>query len=76
MNSSDVNLNLNVRGLPLSATLFINELSKKLEKEGRSIYKLCLGQSPFPVPKPVVDELIVNAYQKDYFPVLGLYSLR
>ncbi|TYB34885.1 MAG: pyridoxal phosphate-dependent aminotransferase, partial [Flexistipes sinusarabici] len=40
------------------------------------IYKLGLGQSPFPVPQPVVDELITNAYQKDYLPVLGLYSLR
>ncbi|MEC9491193.1 pyridoxal phosphate-dependent aminotransferase [Flexistipes sp.] len=76
MNSPDVNLNLNVRGLPLSATLFINELSNKLKREGRPIYKLGLGQSPFPVPQPVVDELITNAYQKDYLPVLGLYSLR
>jgi len=76
MSSPDININLNVRGLPLSATLHINEISNKLKRQGKAVYKLGLGQSPFPVPQPVVDELITNAYQKDYLPVLGLYSLR
>ena len=40
------------------------------------IYKLGLGQSPFPVPQPVVDELKANAHQKDYLPVKGLPQLR
>lgn len=74
--SPDVNLNLNVRGLPQSATLAINEKSNQLKNEGRIIYKLGLGQSPFPVPRPVVEELKVNAYQKDYLPVKGLWQLR
>jgi aspartate aminotransferase len=72
----DVNLNLNVRGLAQSATLEINDISAKLRSEGKHIYKLGLGQSPFPVPQSVVDELKVNAYQKDYLPVKGLPSLR
>jgi len=72
----DINLNLNVRGLPPSATLAINEKSTRLRQEGRHIYKLGLGQSPFPVPKPVVEELKVNAFQKDYLPVNGLKQLR
>ncbi len=72
----DVNLNLNVRGLPQSATLAINEKSNQLKNKGRIIYKLGLGQSPFPVPRPVVEELKVNAYQKDYLPVKGLWQLR
>ena len=72
----DISLNLNVRGMPVSATLAINELSEKLKKEGRTIYKLGLGQSPFPVPRAVVEELQANAYQKDYLPVRGLQSLR
>jgi len=72
----DVNLNLNVRGLPLSATLAINEKSDELRKQGKQIYKLGLGQSPFPVPQPVVDELKVHAHEKDYLPVKGLYQLR
>lgn len=72
----DINLNLNVRGIPLSATLAINERSSELIGQGKVVYKLGLGQSPFPVPKPVVDELKKNAFQKDYLPVKGLYELR
>lgn len=72
----DISLNLNVRGMPLSATLLINEISNKLIKEGRKVYKLGLGQSPFPVPQMVVDELKVNAHQKNYLPVKGLSELR
>jgi aspartate aminotransferase len=69
-------LNLNVRGLPLSATLEINELSNGLISAGKQVYKLGLGQSPFPVPQAVVDELKVNAHQKDYLPVRGLPALQ
>jgi len=75
-NSPDIHLNLNVRGLPLSATLAINEKCNQLRKKGRQVYKLGLGQSPFPVPQPVVDELKVNAHQKDYQAVKGLFQLR
>lgn len=72
----DIHLNLNVRGLKQSATLAINERSVQLEHEGRKVYRLGLGQSPFPVPQVVVDELKVNAHQKDYLPVRGLRALR
>ncbi len=72
----DVQLNLNVRGTPLSATLAINELSAELEAAGRSVLRLGLGQSPFPVPEVVVEELRRNAHQKDYLPVRGLRALR
>lgn len=69
-------LNLNIRGLPLSATLNINEISNALLAQGKQVYKLGLGQSPFPVPQVVVDELKVNAHQKDYLPVRGLPALQ
>ena len=72
----DIHLNLNVRGMLPSATLFINERSDELMRQGKSIIKLGLGQSPFPVPEPVVEELRMNAHQKDYLPVKGLRSLR
>ncbi len=72
----EVHLNLNVRGLPVSATLGINEESNRLMAEGEQVYKLGLGQSPFPVPGPVVRELQNNAQQKDYLPVRGLPALR
>ncbi|MEJ2613545.1 MAG: pyridoxal phosphate-dependent aminotransferase [Ignavibacteriaceae bacterium] len=75
-NQPDINLNLNVRGIPQSATLAINERSEQLKREGKKVYKLGLGQSPFPVPQPVVDALKINAYQKDYLAVKGLYPLR
>src|SRR3990172_6043949 len=74
--SFDLSLNLNVRGMPLSATLFINELSNKLKQQGKKVYKFGLGQSPFPVPKIIVEELRVNAFQKDYQQVKGLITLR
>ena len=62
--------------MPLSATLHINELSNKLKQQGKKVYKFGLGQSPFPVPKVVVDELRSNAFQKDYLEVKGLKPLR
>jgi len=71
-----VHLNLNVRGLKPSATLAINELSNRLRAQGKTVYKLGLGQSPFPVPTPVVEALKANAFQKDYLPVKGLRALR
>jgi aspartate aminotransferase len=71
-----VNLNLNVRGLPVSATLAINEKCASIKKSGRRVFRLGLGQSPFPVPAPVVNTLKENAHQKDYLPVKGLLQLR
>jgi len=68
----NINLNLNVRGLSSSATLRINEISNELRSQGKKVYRLGLGQSPFPVPRPVIEELKVNAFQKDYLPVNGL----
>ena len=69
-------LNPNVLGLPPSATLAINERSNELISQGRKVYKLGLGQSPFPVPRPVVEALRRAAPEKDYLPVRGLRPLR
>ena len=69
-------LNLNIRGMKPSATVAINERSNQLRREGRRIFKLGLGQSPFPVPEVVVAALRENAHQKDYLPVRGLAELR
>jgi aspartate aminotransferase len=65
-----------VRGLGPSATLAINEHSAALQREGHSVCRLGLGQSPFPVPDSVVAALQKNARQKDYLPVKGLQPLR
>jgi len=72
----DMHLNLNVRGLSSSATLDINERTRRLAAAGHNVYRLGLGQSPFPVPQVVVDELKANAHQRDYLDVAGLQSLR
>ena len=66
----------NLINIKTSATLAINELSHKLERKGKVIYKFGLGQSPFPVPKIVQQELIKNAHQKNYINVSGLRELR
>jgi aspartate aminotransferase len=71
-----VSLNLDVRGLEQSATLAINDRSKSLQHDGKIIYRAGLGQSPFPVPTPVVDSLKLHAREKDYLPAKGLPALR
>ena len=72
----NVQLNLNVRGLAQSATVAINARSHRLIAEGQRVFKLGLGQSPFPVPVPVVEALRTHAEEKDYLPVTGLMALR
>jgi len=72
----DVHLNLNVRGMRPSATLDIQARCDALRAQHRGIFRLGLGQSPFPVPRPVVEELRANAHQKAYLPVEGLPELR
>jgi aspartate aminotransferase len=72
----DVNLNLSVRGMRPSATLAIQERCTQMRAARRDVFRLGLGQSPFPVPKLVVEELRANAHQKDYLPVRGLPALR
>ncbi len=69
-------LNLNVRGIGQSATLAIKERCRELTKTGVRIFDFGLGQSPFPVPRPVVEALKLHAHEKDYLPVLGLPALR
>ena len=69
-------LNPRLLGLTASATVASQERSNRLLAEGREIFKMGLGQSPFPVPDSVVEALQANAFQKDYLPVKGLGALR
>ena len=71
-----VSLNLNVRGLGQSPTLAIKERCRTLTHGGNNVYDFGLGQSPFPVPTPVVEALRLAASEKDYLPVKGLPALR
>lgn len=74
--NKDYHINSRLHGLYKSATLEINEKSSDLEAEGKKVYRFGLGQSPFPVPRHVIESLKQNASQKDYLPVKGLYQLR
>ena len=69
-------LNLNLRGMGISATLAISQTSRKRRESGKLVYNFGLGQSPFPVPDSVVDALRQAAAEKDYLPVDGLPELR
>ncbi len=71
-----VSLNINIRGNGQSATLAINDRCKNLLVEGKKIYNFGLGQSPFPVPPPVVNGLKLYAHEKDYLPAKGLPALK
>ncbi|KYK28639.1 MAG: aspartate aminotransferase [Candidatus Proteinoplasmatales archaeon SG8-5] len=71
-----VSLNLNIRGLEESPTLALNERSNELSKQGIEVYNMTIGQSPFPVPTPVVDALKHHADKGKYMPVKGLPELR
>ena len=72
----NVHLNPNVSGLKPSATVATNDLSNELKRKGKEIFKMGLGQSPFPVPESVTEALCENAHQKDYLPVKGLRELQ
>ena len=65
-----------VKSLKPSSTLAINETSRKLEEQGKKIFKFGFGQSPFKVPTDVVEELKSNAHQNQYLPMQGLSKLR
>ena len=66
----------NILKLKESATLAINEKSKKLIKNGKKIYRFGFGQSPFQIPEKIVETLKINAHRKEYLPIQGLPELR
>ena len=74
--SSEVELDSRVAGLASSATLAMNELVARQADEGRELYRLGFGQSPFPAPDEVIAALRDNAHRCDYLPVRGLPALR
>ena len=65
-----------IKNLKPSSTLLINEESKRLEKEGKKIFKFGFGQSPFQIPQNIINELKNNSHQNKYLPMQGLPELR
>ena len=66
----------NILKLKQSSTLVINEKCKKLLNQGKKVYQFGFGQSPFPVPRKIVEALKDNAHRKEYLPIQGLGKLR
>ncbi len=69
-------LSASLQNVPKSATLAINEKSKQLQLEGKDVIRLGLGQSPFPVPDIMIQNLREYVTAKDYMAVQGYLPLR
>jgi len=69
-------INQQISVLKESATLSINQLALKLRSQGRKVYHLGFGESPFPVPKVMKETLMENVHQKQYLSGSGLPKLR
>lgn len=71
-----IQVNANIAKLKPSATLAINERVKSLRREGAKLYHFGFGQSPFPVPQLISEELTRHREKGGYLPSLGLPELR
>ncbi len=76
MSSAPDHVHPNLQSLGESATLAIHKRSTALIAQGRRVYRIGFGQSPFPVPERIVEGLRRHAPRKEYLPVRGLESLR
>jgi aspartate aminotransferase len=69
-------LSPHVRGMLASPAIRIAERCDAIRARGGEVFKLVLGQSPFPVPERMVEALRRSASEKDYLPTQGLLPLR
>ncbi|XP_022244759.1 uncharacterized protein LOC106461950 [Limulus polyphemus] len=65
-----------LQGQSLVSNLEFHEFIKALKRNGRSIYHMAFGQSPFPAMKHAQLELKKNVSQSDYLTVHGLQEFR
>ncbi|MCK5040780.1 MAG: aminotransferase class I/II-fold pyridoxal phosphate-dependent enzyme [Sphingomonadales bacterium] len=65
-----------VKGIPISATLKINEEIIAKRAAGEAVCHMGFGESPFPVHPYIVDALIKAAKYNQYPPTMGLLALR
>jgi aspartate aminotransferase len=72
----DARLDERVSELAHSPALAAHERANHLAADGGRVFKLDLGQSPFPAPAVVVDALRAHAARDEYAPVGGLPELR
>ncbi|MDQ3032989.1 MAG: aminotransferase class I/II-fold pyridoxal phosphate-dependent enzyme [Myxococcota bacterium] len=72
----DSTLTPHVRGMMVSPATRIAERCDAMRARGDEVYKLVLGQSPFPIPERMIEALRRSAGEKDYLPAKGLPALR
>ena len=65
-----------VRRIQHSPTLWIHQRVKELRRGGGEVVHFGFGESPFPVPEPVLDALRAHAGESGYLPSQGLLELR
>ena len=70
------NINPRLLDMGISPTLASKQKCKELQEQGKEVYKLGLGESPFPIPNSIVEALKDNAKENRYLPVKGLQELR
>lgn len=66
-----VQLTKSATELELSPTLAANEVVARRRAEGKQVLHMGFGQSPFPVPERLKEELAKRASNKDYLPTTG-----
>ena len=69
-------VDVRIAGMEKSPTLAVNEMSAAMVADGQEVFRFGFGQSPFPVPAPLVAELQAHAGEKDYEPVAGVRGLQ
>eukprot|EP00033_Pygsuia_biforma_P000338 GCRY01000411.1.p1 GENE.GCRY01000411.1~~GCRY01000411.1.p1 ORF type:complete len:431 (+),score=102.30 GCRY01000411.1:112-1404(+) len=65
-----------IRGVGASPALAINERCVEMREEGKEVFRVGFGESPYPIPDPVVASLQKNSYRNEYLPVQGIAELR
>ena len=69
-------LSHNVRNLPMSPSVRINEIQQDMVEQGRKVYRMGFGQSPFPVHPLMINSLKEHASDSAYCDTQGLWELR
>jgi len=64
-----------VKGVPVSATLKVNEKIALMRNAGESVFHMGFGESPFPVHSHIQDALKAASASNQYPPTLGLPQL-
>jgi aspartate/methionine/tyrosine aminotransferase len=65
-----------LRGLKFSPTLLINERVAEMRRDGRTVYHMGFGESPFPVHARIRESIAGYSGKNQYLPAAGLAELR